>query len=393
MNTETSQATHATKVCERCIGRAFANVGTGISNNERGHNFLHNPENNHFLNHITVVDEDSCQICQGVFQRLDLYFEEFTNQSRELEYNTYLVGSRFPGETVEMDQELQKSLESDKGEPIKREFNREFGKLINEKTGKEAEFSEPDLNVVVDLNYDTFQLKTRSIYIYGIYKKMRRDIPQTRWIHKKNITTSIETVIGDILKSMAVGRNYFLHGAGREDVDVQMLGNGREFIMEVSEPKVRTISLAQLMNKVNETNEGVEISNLSFTTRSEVAKLKATANDKTYLVKVKASADIDRERMLKAAEELTGKHIYQRTPLRVSTRRSDLIRDKQLREVTVEETLGNTAVIRVRAEAGTYIKELIHGDDGRTKPSLSEVYGEQLSVDTLDVVWIHRSGE
>jgi tRNA pseudouridine synthase 10 len=393
MNPETSQATHATKVCERCIGRAFANVGSGISNNERGHNFLENPENSYLFNGLTVVEEDSCQICHGVFKRLDLYFEEFINQSRDLEYNTYLVGSKFPVETVSLDQELQKLLDSDKGEPIKREFNREFGKLINEKTGKEAEFNEPDLNIVVDLSYDSFQLKTRSIYIYGIYRKMRRDIPQTRWIHKKDISTSVETVIGDILKSMAQGRNYFLHGAGREDVDVQMLGNGRQFIIEVSEPKRRSISLEDLQQKVNGLNEGVEISNLRLTSRAEVAKLKASANDKTYLVRVKAASDIDRKRIIEAAEKLSGKHIYQRTPLRVSTRRSDLIRDKQLQEVTVEETLGNIAVVKVRAEAGTYIKELIHGDDGRTKPSLSDVYGEQLTVETLDVIWIHRSDE
>ena len=61
--------------------------------------------------------------------------------------------------------------------------------------------------------------------------------------------------------------------------------------------------------------------------------------------------------------------------------------------MSVEETVGNFAVLKVRAEAGTYIKELIHGDGGRTKPSLSEAYGEQLAVETLDVIWIHRNGE
>ncbi len=393
MSPESPQASRATKICERCIGRAFASVGTGISNPERGHNFLQGNENNSLPEGLAIVGEDACQICRGVFQRLDDYFQEFNEQARSIEFKTYLVGSRFPKDVSEMDEALQRSLGSDQGEPIKREFNREFGKIILSKTGKEAEFSEPDLNIVVDLNYDSFQLKTRSIYIYGVYRKMRRDIPQTRWIHKKDISTSIETVLGEILKPMAQARNYFLHGAGREDVDVQMLGNGREFIMEVSEPRIRTFSLGELEQKVNGSREGIEISSLRFASKDEVATLKAAANDKTYLVKVKALKDIDRERLLKAVQKLSGKHIYQRTPLRVSTRRSDLIRDKKLQEVTVEETNGNIAVVKVRAEAGTYIKELIHGDDGRTKPSLSETYGEQLAVESLDVIWIHRNGE
>lgn len=393
MNVETPQASHASKVCERCIGRAFANVGTGIANPERGHNFLQQIENRSKLVHIAVVEEEQCQICQGVFQRLDAYFQEFTDQSRGIEFKTYLVGSRFPKETMEMEELLQKDLGSDQGESIKREFNREFGKAIWAGTGKEAEFSEPDLNVIVDLNYDSFQLKTRSIFVYGLYRKMRRDIPQTRWIHRTDMNTSIETLIGDILMPMVQGRNYFLHGAGREDVDVQMLGNGREFIMEVSEPRIRTFPLEELEQRVNSSGEGVEISKLRFSLKEEVAKLKGAANDKTYLVRVRAPADIERERMVDAARKLTGKHIYQRTPLRVSTRRSDLIRDKTLQDVTVEDTIGHIAVLKVRAEAGTYIKELIHGDEGRTKPSLSEIYGEPLTVESLDVIWIHRNGE
>ena len=182
MNAETPQAPHASKVCERCIGRAFANVGTGFANPERGHNFLQNPDNGPKFSHIEVVVEESCQICQGVFQRLDAYYQEFMEQSSGIEFNTYLVGSRFPKETMVMDESLQKELDSDQGEPIRKEFNREFGKIIGAGTGKEAEFSEPDLNVVVDLNYDSFQLKTRSIFVYGLYRKMRRDIPQTRWV-------------------------------------------------------------------------------------------------------------------------------------------------------------------------------------------------------------------
>ena len=44
------------------------------------------------------------------------------------------------------------------------------------------------------------------------------------------------------------------------------------------------------------------------------------------------------------------------------------------------------------AEAGTYIKEWVHGDGGRTRPSLSERLGVACEVLELDVLDIHDGG-
>jgi tRNA U54 and U55 pseudouridine synthase Pus10 len=41
--------------------------------------------------------------------------------------------------------------------------------------------------------------------------------------------------------------------------------------------------------------------------------------------------------------------------------------------------------IEVDAEAGTYIKELISGDEGRTKPSISEFLGRPIKCTQLVV--------
>jgi tRNA pseudouridine synthase 10 len=42
----------------------------------------------------------------------------------------------------------------------------------------------------------------------------------------------------------------------------------------------------------------------------------------------------------------------------------------------------------IEAESGTYIKELISGDGGRTRPSLSELVGVPCNVSKLDVIEI-----
>ena len=45
--------------------------------------------------------------------------------------------------------------------------------------------------------------------------------------------------------------------------------------------------------------------------------------------------------------------------------------------------------ITLRCEAGTYVKELIHSDEGRTSPSVKSVIGRECEVIWLDVEEIH----
>ena len=50
---------------------------------------------------------------------------------------------------------------------------------------------------------------------------------------------------------------------------------------------------------------------------------------------------------------------------------------------------GGKLKLHILAEAGTYIKEFIHSDDGRTTPSVSSVLKCCAACDSLDVVGIH----
>jgi tRNA pseudouridine synthase 10 len=46
-------------------------------------------------------------------------------------------------------------------------------------------------------------------------------------------------------------------------------------------------------------------------------------------------------------------------------------------------------VWEVRTDSGAYIKELISGDGGRTRPSVAEVLGIPATCVSLDVVGVH----
>ena len=45
---------------------------------------------------------------------------------------------------------------------------------------------------------------------------------------------------------------------------------------------------------------------------------------------------------------------------------------------------------KIKTEAGTYIKELISGDNGRTKPSFAEILENPCICKELDVIAIHE---
>ncbi|WP_297215060.1 tRNA pseudouridine(54/55) synthase Pus10 [Thermoplasma sp.] len=375
-------------ICSRCAGRIFAYHGHGLTNVERGRYLqfaigceLGNPD-------FSFRDEDQCTLCHGIFKKFDDIYSLVMKKVGDAQFNTFLVGSVFPEDTIMMEEEMQKKFGSS-GESIKKEFNREFGKFFSMKTGREYRQDDPDLSILVNAEYLFAEIKLRSIYVYGKYRKFRRDMPQTRWIHRPDGDT-VESIIGSVMISHSGGTNYYLHGSGREDVDVRMLGNGREFVLELENPVRREFDLDQVAREVNESHRGVEIFDLSFSDRDTVSRIKLEKHRKVYDALIVSDSPIDEDRIRKACAELNGKNIYQRTPLRVAQRRSDLIRTRRIDRIDLVGVSGNEAEIVISADAGTYIKELVSGDDGRTRPSLSEIYGEPLNVKELDVIKICR---
>ena len=78
--------------------------------------------------------------------------------------------------------------------------------------------------------------------------------------------------------------------------------------------------------------------------------------------------------------------IQQRTPIRVSHRRADKIREKEVKNIESKFIDSKTFEMIIKTEGGLYIKELISSDEGRSNPSVSEVLGTQAICAELDVI-------
>lgn len=99
--------------------------------------------------------------------------------------------------------------------------------------------------------------------------------------------------------------------------------------------------------------------------------------------------------------------IQQWTPLRVLHRRTLMQRPRTIFSVKAFAVKGETTmsmvpswihfcfhftdqpkvvVLDVVTQAGTYVKELVHGEFGRTQPSISSIIGMEIDIAALDVM-------
>ena len=397
------QALKAHDLCNHCLGRLFAQVETGTTNQERGRNMRVAVALERSARSEEAPHHDLCWVCEEVFGSLPRFAEVAIEKLGTIEYDSFLIGTRVDPTIQDREERLWAEVGGDKAEPIKAELNREIGKIVEARTGKRAEFRTPDVVALVDTRFGHVDLDIAPIFIYGRYRKFSREIPQTRWPCRvcqgkgckrcggtgKMYQVSVQEVIGDVLREEAGGADHFFHGMGREDIDARMLGTGRPFVIEISEPRKRHLDLERLLPMINAKGEGLaDFSGLRPSTREEVRQIKAATPDKVYLAEVRVHGKVNKEKVDEVVQSLSQARITQQTPTRVAHRRADLARDRGINELHLMEFGDERLVLRLRTESGTYVKEFVSGDNGRTVPSFSAALGVPCEVTALDVIQV-----
>ena len=383
------------KICKNCLGRKMSKIIEGSNNVERADKVAEELD--------IDLDNVDCVVCDNLFDKLDdgLYkkIDDKINMLG-IEFETFLVGSKISKDIQKRDEELSEKFNLNV-ETIKKEVNRVIGLGIWEIYDKEAEFESQDIVFNIDLvGEPKVRIQINPLYIEGRYNKLKRGIPQTKWPCTKckgrgcdecnhtgkQYPESVEELISEHFLKLTRGREAKFHGAGREDIDVLMLGSGRPFVLEIKEPKIRKIDLHSVEEKINEINEGkTSYHNLHVCERRRKAEIKQSSPDtyKVYNALVKCDDVIDMDKL----EQITGlNEIHQQTPLRVLRRRADKVRIKHVLDLSYDLIDDTSFNMRIKTEGGLYIKELISGDDGRSKPNISEILGVNAICEQLDVI-------
>lgn len=410
-------------LCDRCLGRLFANLGRGLSNAERGRSIkivlsmiLHNKAktgDEEARSYILKLAKNACypftELARNYSRRESKGIEEYcapcticnnvldhfiskaaltaAQELKNLESKSFVVGVKSGSQIELKEQNLAIDLGIEHWESVSRELKREVGKRIQLLTGIQPDFKHYDAVVLLDLDSLSVKVQPQPLYILGNYVKLGRFISQMEWIGEGGIKyyeLSIEESCRKVTQ-IYHAEELKLHAAGREDADARMLGSGRPLVLELKVPRRRAINLKVAEVKAS-TPPWVIIKLRSYVPYRVVQEIKEKASPKVYRVIAYSPSGLTKDDLITLERKFKDIEIHQRTPRRVLRRRADIERVRMVYAVKGRILGKYTCEILIHCEGGLYVKELVHGDEGRTSPSFSEVLGKELHVLYLDVL-------
>ncbi|XP_049849168.1 tRNA pseudouridine synthase Pus10-like [Schistocerca gregaria] len=230
------------------------------------------------------------------------------------------------------------------------------------------------------------------VFVSGRYCKYVRNLPQSPWIIDgvRKCESSVQELIGPILAAHFVADSYKFMASGREDVDVRMLGRGRPFIVELintHRPHLSEKQYAAIQKEINQKSAGkIRILDLQQVSDKDTETLKhgEEFKEKSYQCVLWMPEPVERER-LESLSQTPEFEIEQLTPIRVLHRRSLCSRKRKISKMSFTYINSHYALLDIKTQAGTYIKEFVHSDLGRTRPSLGDLLGQDVQILYLDV--------
>jgi len=403
------------------------------------------------------TDPFSCPACEGMMNMIDTLAQALTEELEGFEFNSLQIGAMLPQDLAEEDEGIRDQVGAPRSDRLKAAIVKSMGEIFLVKNPDvKLTADSPDAVSVLDLVLLRADIELRPLYLYGRYRKLIRDLPQTRWPCRickgreggceacehtgLRYPDSVQDLIGKPVQELIGGKDVVFHGMGREDIDVRCLGSGRPFVIEVREPVSRTVDFEKMEEVVNNAAKGsVEVLRCRSSTRKEVVRVKESDAEKSYEIRFKISnekpiiqenalvipdkkkgkrrrgrhqrhvrKDVEmKEEMVDSDDEeekeplpdlpdlretlaaLSGVDIEQRTPERVQHRRADRIRKRKVVNIDIKQIEDDEVVLILRTQSGTYVKEFVHGDKGRTQPSVAASLGRACNVVELDVIEVH----
>jgi tRNA pseudouridine synthase 10 len=380
---------------------------------------------------LLAKSASECHICRGKLEKLPALVAEAI-AGADFEWITFGAQSSLPREDFAREEDLWDTESADAGICVKNAVNAAIVASVEEKTGKKSG-KNPDAVFAMDFLSMRGKAVPQPIFVFGRYNKLGRETSQSEWHCRKCRGSgcsecggkgvkfaSVEAAICNPAKRLFEAKECTFHAAGREDIDAQMLGDGRPFVLRVNGARKRGVNLRALEAEIAKTGtnfrknlSALEYRNSNTMKKSGGAQEMAAAEGARGVlarslkfvsakwIEIVCNSHFGKEYFAIVAlereptEEDVGKInaiknllLLQQTPLRVMQRRSDLVRKRRIYSASASIEGGKLSV-QLFAEAGTYIKEFASGDGGRTKPSLVLMLGCGAKCELLNVERIH----
>ncbi|KAF2077516.1 hypothetical protein CYY_001215 [Polysphondylium violaceum] len=248
----------------------------------------------------------------------------------------------------------------------------------------------PPTKVTTKYHY-TLDFDHAAVYLAGKYNKYVRDLSQTPWIDPEEYQSSIQELVCEHINDTFKCDSFTFTTSGREDIDVRMLGKGRPFFIEIMNPHkifFKYNDFRSMEDKINSNTDKIKVSNLQIITKKQTNLIKDAegSKQKDYRCVVWTSKPFQLSD-LEVLKSLTNFELDQNTPVRVLHRRTLMVRKKKITRLEFQYISPHFFVLDViGAQAGTYIKEFVHGDLGRTTPNIGSLLNCEADILQLDVM-------
>uniref|UniRef100_A0A663N2N4 tRNA pseudouridine synthase Pus10 n=1 Tax=Athene cunicularia TaxID=194338 RepID=A0A663N2N4_ATHCN len=235
------------------------------------------------------------------------------------------------------------------------------------------------------------QCNNGAVFVAGRYNKYSRNLPQTPWIidGERKLESSVEELISEHLIAEFKADSFNFSSSGREDVDVRTLGNGRPFAIELVNPRrihFTAEEMKGLQQTINNSSDKIQVRDLQLVTREAIGRMKEGEEEKTktYSALIWTDKAIQKEDIA-FLDDIKELKLDQKTPLRVLHRRPLAVRCRIIHTMKSEYIDEHHFRLHLKTQAGTYIKEFVHGDFGRTKPNIGSLLNRTTNILELDV--------
>lgn len=250
------------------------------------------------------------------------------------------------------------------------------------------DFLVPKVEAKCQCNIEFFR---RPVFMAGRYNKYSRELPQTPWLVDgvRKAESSVQELITNKMVECVRASDLKFSSSGREDCDVRMLGTGRPFLVELIQPKTFELTEAELLKlekDINASSQAVAVRQLKVVskTASALLKLGEEKKRKEYTALVWTSEAITPQ-AIECLSAMKDVELAQKTPIRVLHRRTLTTRMRTVYSMQASYISEHRFSLALTTQAGTYVKEFVHSDFGRTKPSLCDLMKQEVDILSLDV--------
>jgi tRNA pseudouridine synthase 10 len=377
-------------VCDNCLGRQFSKLMKGETNAAKGKIIRRCLEEKilpgqadadqiNFRNHEKAAKKGKikCIICENLFSSLPLIVKKIIGDLKKIDFKTFMVGVRMSDPLAMNEELLWEKIGVKYSEPIKADIGRTIAKAIAEKTDKKPEQGKPDIIIIFDVQRNATEIFSNPLFIYGEYKKFSRGLPQTSSPLYKE---SVQDIIAKPFMKITKSSSHVLHAMGREDKEARCLA-WRPFVLEIKQPMSRRPDLKSIKNQINKSSK-IKVSSLRYSGRKEIAEIKSKKPYKIYRVVVDFEMPVEDVEKVKKIVGI----IKQKTPFRVLGRKEDRTKHKKVKSIRWKRINTKRYQFEITAESGLYLNELVSGDAGRTRPSVSQILGNHARLKQFDLI-------